>query len=77
MLALPTDRPRPAVRSGVGGCVEFAVSSVTVGRVRSWARERGATAFMVVHAALAVVLAKLSGSTDVAVGSAVAGRGEA
>ncbi|WP_235871172.1 amino acid adenylation domain-containing protein, partial [Rhodococcus spongiicola] len=36
VLALPTDRPRPAVRSGVGGCVEFAVSSVTVGRVRSW-----------------------------------------
>ncbi|WP_328590656.1 non-ribosomal peptide synthetase, partial [Rhodococcus xishaensis] len=77
VLALPTDRPRPAVRSGVGGCVEFAVSSVTVGRVRSWARERGATAFMVVHAALAVVLSKLSGGTDIAVGSAVAGRGEA
>ncbi|RVW00086.1 non-ribosomal peptide synthetase, partial [Rhodococcus spongiicola] len=77
VLALPTDRPRPAVRSGVGGSVEFAVSSVTVGRVQVWARERGATAFMVVHAALAVVLAKLSGSTDVAVGSAVAGRGEA
>ncbi|MEV0945556.1 amino acid adenylation domain-containing protein [Rhodococcus sp. NPDC049939] len=77
VLGLPTDRPRPAVRSGAGGCVEFVVSAVTAGRVQSWAQERGATAFMVVHAALSVVLAKLSGSTDIAVGSAVAGRGEA
>ncbi|MEV0944999.1 amino acid adenylation domain-containing protein, partial [Rhodococcus sp. NPDC049939] len=77
VLGLPTDRPRPAVRSGAGGCVEFVVSAVTAGRVQSWAQERGATAFMVVHAALSVVLAKLSGGTDIAVGSAVAGRGEA
>ncbi|AOW91887.1 hypothetical protein BFN03_02045 [Rhodococcus sp. WMMA185] len=77
VLGLPADRPRPAVRSGAGGSVEFVVSAATAGRVRSWTRERGATPFMVVHAALSVVLAKLSGSTDIAVGSAVAGRGEA
>ncbi|WP_373863377.1 amino acid adenylation domain-containing protein, partial [Rhodococcus marinonascens] len=77
VLALPTDRPRPVVRSGVGGRVEFAVPAATVARLQSWAHERGATPFMVVHAALSVVLAKLSGTTDIAVGSPIAGRGEA
>ncbi|WP_139277931.1 condensation domain-containing protein, partial [Rhodococcus marinonascens] len=77
VLALPTDRPRPAVRSGIGGTVEFSVPAPTVVRLQSWAHERGATPFMVVHAALSVVLAKLSGTTDIAVGSPIAGRGEA
>uniref|UniRef100_UPI000B03B323 non-ribosomal peptide synthetase n=1 Tax=Rhodococcus marinonascens TaxID=38311 RepID=UPI000B03B323 len=76
VLALPTDRPRPVVRSGVGSSVEFVVEAATVARVESWAHERGVTPFMVMHAALSVVLAKLSGTTDIAVGSAIAGRGE-
>ena len=40
------------------------------------AREHNATSFMVVQAALAVLLAKISASADVAVGFAIAGRGD-
>ena len=45
-------------------------------RVARVAREHNATSFMVVQAALAVLLAKLSASSEVAVGFPIAGRGD-
>ncbi|MBF6303068.1 AMP-binding protein, partial [Nocardia amamiensis] len=76
MLALPTDRPRPAVASMRGGRIEFTVAADLHQRVNAFAREHDATPFMVVHAVLAVLLARLSGSDDIAVGTPIAGRGE-
>ena len=43
-------------------------------RVRDVAREHNATSFMVIQAALAALLAKLSASSEVAVGFSIAGR---
>ncbi|WP_157557004.1 non-ribosomal peptide synthetase, partial [Nocardia acidivorans] len=75
-LTLPADRPRPAVVSTAGRAVEFTLSADLHARLTALGRESGATLFMVMHAAYAVLLARLSGSGDIAVGTPVAGRGE-
>ncbi|WP_330178910.1 amino acid adenylation domain-containing protein [Nocardia sp. NBC_01503] len=73
---IPTDRPRPEMPSGIGGRIEFAVPAAVHDSLQVLARAQGASPFMVVHAALAVLLARLSGETDIALGSVVAGRGD-
>ncbi|WP_067819606.1 non-ribosomal peptide synthetase [Nocardia inohanensis] len=76
-LGLPLDRPRPAVASHRGAMVTATVPDVTVERLRELAREEDASLFMALHAGLAVLLAAWSGNSDIAVGTPVAGRGEA
>ncbi|TXJ77218.1 amino acid adenylation domain-containing protein [Streptomyces lavendulae] len=73
-LELPTDRPRPAAFTGRGGAVEIDMPAELVHRVDAFAREHGATRFMVLLAAAQAVLARWSGQTDVPVGTPVAGR---
>jgi amino acid adenylation domain-containing protein/thioester reductase-like protein len=75
-LDLPTDRPYPLVADQRGASVAVEWSVGLQQQVRRVAREHNATSFMVVQAALAVVLSKISASPDVAVGFAVAGRGD-
>nr|WP_261978016.1 non-ribosomal peptide synthetase [Gordonia sp. NB41Y] len=74
---LPTDRPRPPVASGRGGRVGFGIDTGLGARIDDLARESGTTPFMVVHAALSVVLARLGAADDIAVGTPIAGRGSA
>ncbi|MFF0544460.1 non-ribosomal peptide synthase/polyketide synthase [Nocardia thailandica] len=74
---LPTDRPRPVTASLHGGRVDFTLDADLVAALDAVAASRGATRFMVVHAALAVLLARLSGTADTAIGTPVAGRGAA
>ncbi|AYF77084.1 amino acid adenylation domain-containing protein [Nocardia yunnanensis] len=75
-LDLPMDRPRPAVQSFHGGRVEVDIDAETHRALAELARREGATLFMVVHTALAVLLARLSGTDDIAIGTPIAGRGE-
>ncbi|WP_373863779.1 non-ribosomal peptide synthase/polyketide synthase [Nocardia rhamnosiphila] len=75
-LDLPTDRARPAVQSFAGGRVEVTVDAEIHAGLQRIAQEQNATLFMVVHAALAVLLARLSGTDDITIGTPVAGRGE-
>ncbi|MEV0299404.1 non-ribosomal peptide synthase/polyketide synthase, partial [Nocardia sp. NPDC050710] len=76
-LDLPSDRPRPAVQSFTGGTVELRIDADTHRALVELARSEGATLFMLVHTALALLLARLSGTDDIAIGTPMAGRGEA
>ncbi|MEV0299380.1 amino acid adenylation domain-containing protein, partial [Nocardia sp. NPDC050710] len=76
-LDLPSDRPRPAVQSFAGGKVDIAIDAETHRALAELARAHGATVFMAVHTALAVLLARLSGTEDIAIGTPMAGRGDA
>ncbi|MFD2419029.1 amino acid adenylation domain-containing protein, partial [Amycolatopsis pigmentata] len=76
-LELPSDRPRPAVRSGAGSAVTFRVSPEVTARVRRLAAEHDASLFMVLLAVFQVLLGRYSGQSDVTVGSPVANRGRA
>ncbi|WP_018788712.1 non-ribosomal peptide synthetase [Micromonospora sp. CNB394] len=73
-LTLPTDRPRPPVPSHTGGIVTFDVPAAVHRRLRRLAGETGATAFMVVQAATAVLLSRLGAGDDIPLGSPLAGR---
>ncbi|WP_432421115.1 amino acid adenylation domain-containing protein, partial [Nocardia cyriacigeorgica] len=76
-LPLPADRPRPAAASYRGDTFAIDLDAELHAALERVAAEHDATLFMVVHAALAVLLARLSGTTDIAVGTPVAGRGAA
>ncbi|MEH0354245.1 condensation domain-containing protein, partial [Rhodococcus qingshengii] len=75
-LVLPWDRPRPAVQAFDGGQIPVAIGVDLHRRLVDVAQQNNSTLFMVVHAALAVVLARLSGINDITVGTPIAGRGE-
>ncbi|MGP4004852.1 non-ribosomal peptide synthetase, partial [Streptomyces sp. 8N706] len=74
-LELPTDRPRPAVRSSAGAVYGFELPADTVAGLKELARERGATLFMALTAAVKAVFARWSGQQDIAVGTSSAARG--
>ncbi|WP_156747937.1 non-ribosomal peptide synthetase, partial [Mycobacterium sp. 1465703.0] len=73
-LQLPTDRPYPPVADYRGASVVVDWPAQLQRQVAQVAREHKASSFMVIQAALAVLLSKLSASSDVAVGFPVAGR---
>ena len=74
VLALPTDRPRPAVRSLQGRSRALALPPELAAPLAALGRSQGATLFMTLFAGLAAVLGRFSGQEGFAVGTAVAGR---
>lgn len=74
VLELPTDRPRPPVQSDRGATLPVALPSALARALRTLARERGATLFMVLLAGFDLLLSRWSGQDEMLVGSPVANR---
>ncbi|MFI2238019.1 non-ribosomal peptide synthase/polyketide synthase [Streptomyces chrestomyceticus] len=75
-IELPLDRPRPQTPSYRGGVARFRTDAELHGRVLAVARECGVTPFMVVQAAVAVLLSRMGAGADVPLGTVVAGRSD-
>ncbi|SHM68904.1 non-ribosomal peptide synthase domain TIGR01720/amino acid adenylation domain-containing protein [Streptomyces yunnanensis] len=75
-LALPLDRPRPAVSQHRGDAVPFLVTTDAHRALVELARSCGCTLFMVVQAAVSVLLSRHGAGDDVPLGTAVAGRSD-
>jgi len=75
-LQLPTDKPRPPVQSYTGDRVLAQVPEELSGQLRTVARAEGATLFMVLMACFQSLLHRMTGQSDIPVGTAVANRGD-
>ncbi|GAA1384669.1 hypothetical protein GCM10009613_15840 [Pseudonocardia kongjuensis] len=71
---LPTDRPRPTVPSGAGDAVPIEIGPELTTELHRLARSHDITVFMLLHAALAVLLSRHTGSSDVVVGTPISTR---
>jgi mycobactin peptide synthetase MbtE len=74
---LRPDLPRSPVPSVAGEAVKFSIDSGTRAKLAERCRELGITEFMLLQAAVAVVLHKAGGGVDIPLGTPVAGRTEA
>lgn len=75
-LPLPWEKGRPPVATYRGSALACTIDSALHRSLRLLAERSGVTMFMVLHAAVAVVVSWLGGGTDVPLGTAVAGRTE-
>lgn len=74
LLELPGDRPRPPVHRFRGQSLLFELSTDLVQALKNITQETNTTLFMVLDAALAVLLYRLSGQPDIVIGSPIANR---
>jgi amino acid adenylation domain-containing protein len=76
-LQLATDRPRPAVQTFHGARASLLLSKDLTQALKALSRKQGSSLFMTLLAGLQILLCRLSGQDDIAVGSPIAGRNRA
>src|SRR5262249_34585608 len=74
VLALSTDRPRPATQTFRGEMYPLRLPKALAERVRSFSQREGATLFMGMLAGFYAVLHRYTGQDDILVGSLTASR---
>ncbi|MDC9594906.1 non-ribosomal peptide synthetase, partial [Xenorhabdus sp. IM139775] len=74
LLTLPTDRPRPATQSFVGGQMPVHFDADLLAALKKLGQRHNVTLFMTVLGAWSLVLARLSGQDEIVIGTPVANR---
>jgi amino acid adenylation domain-containing protein/FkbM family methyltransferase len=74
LLKLPTSRPRPVVQSFRAATARFEIDPHLTRQLRELGERCGATPFMTLLSAFAILLARYSGQRDLVVGSPIANR---
>lgn len=74
ILNLPTDYQRPGEKDFCGSSLSVVIGQEVTRNLYTVARNTGCTLYMILVAALKVLLAKYSGQEDIVVGSPIAGR---
>jgi amino acid adenylation domain-containing protein len=74
LLALPTDRPRPAVQSHAGASLAFTLDADLSAGLKQLGQRHGATLFMTLLAGWGILMSRMSGQEDVVIGTPVANR---
>ncbi|MBI6548643.1 non-ribosomal peptide synthetase [Xenorhabdus lircayensis] len=74
LLELPTDRPRPEKQSYTGGRLDIVLSPELSAGLKALSQRHGTTLFMTLMAGWATLLSRLSGQTDLVIGTPVANR---
>jgi len=73
-LELPTDHPRPLVQNVAGASHAFALDADLASRLERLAEKTGSTQFMILLAALKVLLYRYTSQNDICIGSPIANR---
>jgi amino acid adenylation domain-containing protein len=76
LLALPTDRCRPAVQTLRGAVHQAALPNTLAERVRKLSQQEGATIFMTMLAAFQCLMVHYADQPDLVIGANVAGRND-
>ena len=74
LLTLPLDRPRPRIQSQRGGKVDIKIDSALSQQLKRRSHESGATLFMTLLAAYALLLSRYSGQKALGIGIPIANR---
>jgi iturin family lipopeptide synthetase B len=74
LLDMPTDFPRPFQKSFAGDSFSFNLGTGLSEGIRRLAGETGTTLYMVLLTAYTILLHKITGQTDIIIGSPVSGR---
>jgi amino acid adenylation domain-containing protein len=77
VLNLPLDFPRPVLQSFAGAGIDFYLSENETLVLKDICRQNDVTLFILLNAAINILLSRLSGQEDIIIGTPAAGRGHA